>query len=285
MTKLNRADLDGWPDQAVGPVRLADGLGWASAALGGSMLLMRRRFLQAIGVRPDGPAAAITAGVGVREFAATGTILGLRHRRVGAWSRVLGDTMDLALLGAAWRSRRVQTPRLLGAMAFVAAILAVDLLVALRLGQAEGARVEDGSTSHGRGATPARRGGPGHVRTAITVQGSEEELRRALHEFAWSAFDPVTLEQRGEIRFAAAPGGRGVEIHLDHDASVLGGGVGAIALKLAGRSPDQKINDDLRRFKARVETGVEVRSDKTPEGFSARRQILQRPAQPAGMSS
>jgi hypothetical protein len=29
-----------------------------------------------------------------------------------------------------------------------------------------------------------------------------------------------------------------------------------------------------------VETGVEARSDKTPEGYSAIRQILQRPAQP-----
>jgi hypothetical protein len=42
------------------------------------------------------------------------------------------------------------------------------------------------------------------------------------------------------------------------------------------------VNDEPRRFKARLETGVEPRSDKTPEGLSAFRQILQRPAQSAG---
>lgn len=283
MTKLNHAG-DGSSDQPVGPVRLADGLGWASAALGGPMLVMPRRFLRTIGVCPDTKSVGLVAGVGVREFAAMATILGLRHRRVGAWSRVLGDTMDLALLGTAWRTRRAQTPRLLGATAFVATVLGVDLLVAVRLGQAEGTHVKDASTSQGTGATPTPRGGPGHVRTAITVQGSEEELRRAFHEFPWSAFDPALLERRSEIQFAGAPGGRGVEIHLDHDPSVPAGGLGAAALKLAGRSPDQKINDDLRRFKARVETGVEIRSDKSPEGFSARRQIMQRPGQPVETS-
>jgi hypothetical protein len=44
---------------------------------------------------------------------------------------------------------------------------------------------------------------------------------------------------------------------------------------------DRGVNDELRRFKARLETGVEPRSDKTPKGFSAIRQLLQRPAQPA----
>jgi uncharacterized membrane protein len=58
--------------------------------------------------------------------------------------------------------------------------------------------------------------------------------------------------------------------------------IGASALKLMGQSPEQKINDDPRRFKALFETGVEVLSDKTPEPFSARRQILQRPGQPVG---
>jgi hypothetical protein len=51
-------------------------------------------------------------------------------------------------------------------------------------------------------------------------------------------------------------------------------------LKIAGRSPDQRINDQMRRFKALVETGVQVRSDKTPESFSSGRQIFQRAGQP-----
>jgi hypothetical protein len=274
-----------WPGSAVGPVGVADGLGVASAALGAPMLLAPRRFLAAIGVRPDAKATATTLGVGVREFAATATILGMRHRRVGAWSRVAGDTMDLALLARAWRTRRTDTARLLGATGFVAAVLGADAAVAIALGRAEGTRVDEGSSSHGTGANHDTAGGPARVRTAITVQGSEEEIRRAFHEFAWSAFDPAKLEQRGEVRLVAAPGDRGVEVHIDHDPAVPAGAVGATALKLAGRSPDQKINDELRRFKALVETGVElVRSDKRPEGPSALRQIMQRPGQPVGAS-
>jgi hypothetical protein len=43
-----------------------------------------------------------------------------------------------------------------------------------------------------------------------------------------------------------------------------------------------RTSEELRRFKALLETGVETRSDKTPESHSAIRQILQRPAQPVG---
>jgi hypothetical protein len=252
----------------------------ASAALGAPMLLAPRRLLRAAGIRSDGKAVAVLAAVGVREFAATATILGMRHRRVGAWSRVVGDTIDLSLLGAAFRTRRADTPRLLGAIAFIATILAADLFTALRLNQAEGVGVRDGSESHGMGAGHDTGGGPTRVRTAVTILASEEEVRTAFQEFDWSEFDPGTLLASGQARIVRAPGERGTELHLDYEPGVRGGRVAVPALKLAGRSPDQTINDELRRFKALIETGVEVRSDKTPESYSARRQILQRPAQP-----
>jgi hypothetical protein len=264
---------------------MADGLGVASAALGAPMLLTGWRFLRGIGVQPDTKAVAVTAAVGVREFVAAATILGMRHRRVGAWSRVMGDTMDLALLGTAWRTRCQDAPRLAGATAFVAAVLGTDALVAIRLSRAEGTDVPDGSSSHGVGAPEDAPGGPARVRTAITVRGAEEDVRRAVSEFGWRAIDPAALEAAGELRIVTAPGERGVEVHLDHDPAVRGGRAGATVMKLAGKSPDQTINDDLRRFKAHFETGVEVRSDKSPEGASAGRQLRQTPAQPVGTQS
>lgn len=265
---------------SVGPVRLADGLGAASAALGAPMVLAPRRLLQAAGIHSDGNAKAVLTAVGVREFAATATILGMRHRRVGAWSRVVGDTMDLTLLGVAFRTRRDDTPRLIGAIALIATIFATDLFTALKLNQAEGVGVPDGSTSHGAGASHETGGGPARVRSAVTVLASEEEMRAAFHEFPWSEFDARSLEASGRARFVRAPGGRGTELHLDYDPPVTGGRTAIIGLKLAGRSPDQKINDQLRQFKALIETGVQVRSDKTPESFSSGRQIFQRAGQP-----
>lgn len=266
---------------AVGPVRLADGLGIASSVLGAPMLLAPRRLLRIIGIRDDGRPRAVLAMVGVREFAAAVTILGMRHRRVGAWSRVAGDTLDLTLLGLACRSRREDARRLGAAIAFVTAILAADLFTALRLNRAEGVGVPDGSTSHGVGAELDRDDRPSRIRTAVTILASEEQVRAAFREFPWSGFDAGALEDSGQAWFAAAPGGRGTELHLDHELAVPGGAIGGAARKLVGKAPDQTIEDDLRRFKSVVETGVEARSEKTPEGFSTPRLLLQRPGQPS----
>lgn len=270
---------------AVGPVGLADALGWASAALGASMLLSRRRFLRAVGVHPDRAARAATAAVGIREFTAFTAIVGMRHRRVGAWSRVGGDLIDLGLLAGACRTRREHAGRLLAFAALIVAILSTDAYVAVQLSRAEGTRVEDGSTSAGTVPEPEPAGGPAGLRTAITVRGPETRVKQAFMEFGWSAFDPRQLDGDGRLRFAAAPGARGTEIHLHFDPPVLGGAFGAAALKLAGKAPDQRATDELRRFKAIFETGVEVRSDKTPDGHSALRQIFQRPAQPQEVST
>jgi hypothetical protein len=276
-------DIPQTPAGAVGPIRVADGLGVASAALAAPMLLAPRKLLDQIGIRPDPRPTTITIAVGVRELVATFTILGMRHRRVGAWSRVGGDLIDLSLLARALPRRGTNRSRLIGAMSVVGGILAADLATALKLNHAEGANVVDGSMSSGAGAPPDAEGTPARVRTAITVHTKDETaLRQRFNEFEWQAFDPAKLQARGEVRFQSAPGDRGIEIHLDHDPTTPGGAIGASALKLVGRSPDQKINDDLRRFKALVETGVEVRSEKTPQPYSSKRQIMQQPAQPVG---
>ena len=269
---------------AVGPVRLADALGWGSAALGAPMVLAPRRFLRAIGVEDDRRSVAWTLGVGVREFLATFNINANRQRRIGAWSRVAGDTMDMALLVAAYENKRDDAERLQAAMGVVAGLFLADLFTAIALTRAEGAHKRDGSESTGTGVEHDTSGGPTRVRTAVTIRRTEEEVRRAYLDFEWSAFDPQALLDAGEVRFIPAPGDRGTELHLDHEPSVRGGAVGATAAKVVGQSPDQKIEDELRRFKALLETGVLNRSETSPEGSSSARQIMHktRPAQPVG---
>src|SRR5215207_2834011 len=122
---------------AVGPVRLADSLGWSSAALGAPMLLAPRRFLRAIGVEDDAKARGWTLGVGIREQLATVNIVANRQRRIGMWSRVAGDTMDLALLVQAHRHKRRNAGRLYGAMAFVGGIMTLDAYTAIALSRAD----------------------------------------------------------------------------------------------------------------------------------------------------
>ena len=53
-----------------------------------------------------------------------------------------------------------------------------------------------------------------------------------------------------------------------------------MALKLTGDESSAKVKDELRRFKALVETGVIPRADGVPEGELAERKLKQRPAQP-----
>ena len=83
-----------------------------------------------------------------------------------------------------------------------------------------------------------------------------------------------------EVTFVPAPGDRGTEIHVSIDHGTPGGKVGEVVDKVRGAAPRAKAMDELRRFKQRVETGVIVRSDGTPEGELAERKLDQRPAQP-----
>lgn len=267
---------------AVGPVRRAEALGWASSALGAPMNLAPRPFLRAIGVDDDRKAVAWTFAVGIREHLATVNIIANRQHAIGLWSRVAGDTMDLALLTQAYRHKRRDATRLRRAMGIVGAFWVVDLATAVQMSRAQGMGVRDGADSSGVGVDHDTGGGPTRVKRAVTIRRPEEDVRRAFREFEWSAFDPAALEQSGDVRFTAAPGDRGTEVHVDHDPG--DGRLGAAAAKLTGGAPDQVISDELRRFKSLVETGVIARSGTSPEGASSKRQILhkQRPAQPVG---
>lgn len=269
---------------AVGPVRLTDALGWSSSALGLPMNVAPRRFLRAIGVQDDPQSVAWTQFVGVREHLATFNILANRQRRIGAWSRVAGDLMDLTLLGAAHRHKRADGDRILRAAGIVSALLAADLYTAVQLTRADGALVPDGSRSEGTGVQHEESGSHTHVRTAVTIRRPEAEVREAFRSYEWTAFDPAALEAAGEVSFVPAPGDRGTEVHLDHDPATRGGSLGAAAAKVVGKAPDQQIEDELRRFKSLAETGVLARSETSPEGPSSTRQIMHKrqPAQPVG---
>ena len=113
---------------------------------------------------------------------------------------------------------------------------------------------------------------------AITLLGTPDAVERLWRD---SNLHPAYLDEiDAQVAFKRAPGDRGTEIHvtLEHDAP--GGKVGEVVDKVRGAMPRAKAMDELRRFKQRVETGVIVRSDGTPEGELAERKLDQRPAQP-----
>jgi hypothetical protein len=255
--------------------KLARFLGWFSLGLGVPQVLMPGRVARAIGVRDDRDARFWMRLVGLREHAAAAGILG-RRRPVGWLSaRAAGDVMDLALLAVAltrkepdrplWRLARGRADedrpdrRRIGiAMGAVGGVLAVDALAAVSL------------TRRSRGEPVEA---PPHVKAAITVARDPELVRRS-----W--LDLHAGDGMGAVRFVPAPAGRGTEIHVDMEPDVPGDGVGATAAKLFGAAPEQRVKDELRRFKQLLEAGEVVRSDASPEGADAGRQLKQRPAHP-----
>ena len=111
-------------------------------------------------------------------------------------------------------------------------------------------------------------------RTAITVNRPRDEVQRL-----WLTPErrPAYIAESGAtVTFKDAPGDRGTEIHVD-----LGDQGGGLVSRITGGAPAlAKVKDDLRHFKALVETGTIARSDGVPEGERAERKLKQRPAQP-----
>lgn len=116
------------------------------------------------------------------------------------------------------------------------------------------------------------------LHAAITLLRPREDVQRL-----WQDPDlhPGYLDDiDAQVTFTEAPGDRGTEIHVSIDHDTPAGKVGEVIDKVRGAAPRAKAMDELRRFKQRVETGVIVRSDGTPEGELAERKLDQRPAQP-----
>jgi uncharacterized membrane protein len=287
-----------------GELRVADGLGWLSLALGGAALLATGRTARLIGLPDAAGTRRLLRLVGTRELASALGIL--RQPRAGQWlwGRVAGDAMDLTLLTSALGSRAVKRSRVAAATAAVLGVTAMDLLASREVSRRKGLRphvLTDFATLQ--------------VHTAITVNKPVGEVYRFWHDFqnlarfmrhlesvqiiderrsrwkakgpagklveweaeivrdepdrliAWRSREGSQVETSGSVRFQPAPGQRGTELIVDLTYRPPAGVVGAGVARLLGQDPAARIREDIRRFKQLVETGEIVSS----EGPSARR--------------
>ena len=283
-------------------------LGWLSLALGLPSLLAPRAVAGGLGLDDDDEQQATLRFVGARELVAAGGLLSGRAPGLFLWSRVAGDAMDLALL----RKAIVCGPsdgRTRAAAGAVAGLAVVDLLAALRHSGGSAQPMEltaattvnrspqevydfwrglerlpqfmhhlesvewlDERTTRWRAAAPV-----GQV-------GWDAELTEDVRgeRIAWRSLPGTSVPNSGSVDLSPAPGGRGTELRVHLSYTVPGGRAGKAVARLLGEEPHQQVEDDLRRFKQVIETGQVVRSDGSPEGHSASRQLLQRPAQPVG---
>jgi uncharacterized membrane protein len=90
----------------------------------------------------------------------------------------------------------------------------------------------------------------------IPIQWDAEIVDERENEFlSWRTLSGSELTAAGSVRFEKAPSGRGTTLtaitHFDHPAGKLGNAVA----KLFGKDANFLMQQDLRRFKALIETG------------------------------
>ncbi|WP_447598163.1 SRPBCC family protein [Nitrospira sp. Nam80] len=291
----NRHQGYGWPEGATRATNEA--LGWFSIGLGVAELAAPRFLAKTIGVPGHHP--LLFRLLGLREISSGLGILARRQPAVWMRSRVWGDMMDLALLGAWLAAPRGRPERLLAATAAVAGVTWLDKVCSRQLE-----------------ANPHAIKSAIHMTTAVTVSRSPDDLYRFWRDFhnlpsimphlesvqatdgarshwvakaapglnlewdaeliedkqgellTWRSLEGAEMETSGTARFARATGGRGtvvwVELHYDPPA----GRLGSFFAKMLGRDPAAELREGLRRFKQVMETGEMATTHGQPAGHS-----------------
>jgi uncharacterized membrane protein len=290
--------------------RFARGLGWASLGLGVVQITAPDAVTRLSGVDDSYLARVMVPLVGVRELFHAAVLLGSRMPGPWVWTRVAGDVIDLTALGCAVARRTgPRRGRAMAATAVVAGVTAVDMYAAVRgrrrpltgpmtlraaitvkhppeevyrfwrdlenlprfMMHLQSVRLIDERRSHWTARGPV---GKAIGWDAEIIDDRPGEL------ISWRSTEDATVPNGGFVRFTGAPGGRGTEVRVELHYDPPGGMAGAALARLLGEHPDQQVRDDLRRFKQVMETGEVVRSEGSPEGVHAIRQLRQRPAQP-----
>lgn len=90
-----------------------------------------------------------------------------------------------------------------------------------------------------------------------TVEWDAEIINEKENELiAWRSLEGADVSNAGSVRFQPARGGRGTEVKVSLEYDPPAGVLGAAVAKLFGEEPNQQVEEDLRRFKQLMETGV-----------------------------
>ena len=266
--------------------QLNKALGWFSIGLGLTQLLAPRALGRFIGAG-DGYTTLLRL-CGAREVASGLGLLSERAPASSAISRVAGDVMDLALLGAALRSPDAKPARLLAAATTVLGVTAIDMYAAGLHTREAVAQAEE----------------PVRVKVSLAINSPAQKLYAFWRDFEnlprfmerlqsvtrkdekvshWVAKAPIgtmTVEwdsevvddqpdtliswrtlpgsqvsHRGSVLFEPAGDGKGTIVYVDMEYDAPGGKLGAVLAKIFGEDPRMQITRDLRALKQLLEAG------------------------------
>ena len=278
-------------------------LGWLSLGLGIAAMFRSRSLGAAIGMESHEGALKMA---GARELVAATGLLGSGNPTPWLWSRVVGDVMDLAMLGGA-AVQGARRNRALAALGVVAAVTAVDIGASVSVTRRKQLRRY--------GGTAASRGAEGVLDESVMVNKSPEECYRYWRKLeqvprfmpvlrsvtetdaqrshwvlkaapgvqiewdaelthddpgrrlAWRSLPNPQIAHAGVVRFNPAPGKRGTLVRVITQYRLLPGF--DAPRRLAGSldsAPRARVREDLRRFKQLLEAGEVPTTEGQPHG-------------------
>ena len=280
---------------------IPEAFGWLSIGLGLTALLAPRVVGNLTGLSRH---TNLLRMVGVRELVSGVGLLTQEKKAPWLWSRVIGDAMDLTLLGSEALSGRRTSGRAMGATAVIAAITAADIAAAIResaLRKQESTRADayvektivvnktpaecfafwrDFSNlprfmSLVESVTPlddqrlhwVMKGPYG----ALFEWDTEISVDRPGERLAWHSVQGSPIDSASVVRFDPAPGERGTLVRVHMHFQPPAGRFGLGLAKMLGHDPGFEVQEDLRRFKQLIETGELATTRGQPSG---RRSLL-----------
>ena len=290
-------------DRGTGGESLADFLGFFSIGLGLAEVLVPGAIARVCGIdQPDGRSRTTIRAMGLREISSGLAILSKQQPEKAVWSRVVGDALDLALLGKVLANPDNDRGRTLFATANVLAVTALDVMCAKQLSRQPRTIANEGADA-------------GLIRTkrSITVKKDVSEVYAFWRDFenlprfmrhlesvtvindrrshwkakapagksvewdaelievqeneliSWRSLPGSQVYNAGTVRFQPAPGRRGTEVRVELEYEPPFGKLGSKVAMLFREEPGQQVQDDLRHFKQVMEVGEIVVSDATKE--------------------
>lgn len=89
---------------------------------------------------------------------------------------------------------------------------------------------------------------------------------RPNERITWHSTPDSDVENWGTVRFVAEPASRGTVVHVEIEYRPPAGRLGAGVARLFGEEPNQQVQEDLRRFKRLMESGVVPTTAGQPHG-------------------
>jgi len=213
---------------------ISKGLGLYSLGMGLAELAAPNMLAKAIGIAPSVRTRLTMRLFGARELAHGIGILAKPTQPIPMWSRVVGDVIDLAFLAWAFRSKRTNTERLVGAMVAVLGVTVLDTVTSAKL-QKEQPEQEP------------------HTKVlAVTINRPLQEVSHRWREVAGD------IAEKGNVTFSVAPGGRGTEVRVE---ITLPSRIKTAVGRIMHSDVEQLADGDLRKVKQLIELGEIIHSD------------------------